>query len=61
MVGITQTLWHEYSFHQGIVNVIACALSRFSTGITSHEEDKKELVKDVHKIAHLWVWIMDSN
>ncbi|KAH0739661.1 hypothetical protein KY290_038366 [Solanum tuberosum] len=43
-------------------NVVADALSRLSMGSTAHvEESKKELSKDVHKLARLGVRLMDSN
>ncbi|WMV25188.1 hypothetical protein MTR67_018573 [Solanum verrucosum] len=39
-------------YHSGKVNVVADALSRLSMGIVAHvEDDKKELVRDVHRLA----------
>ena len=41
-------------YHPGKVNVVADALSRMSMGSTTHIEDgKKELVKDIHRLARL--------
>ena len=41
-------------YHPGKANVIVDALSRFSMGSTSHvEEGKRELAKDVHRLAPL--------
>ncbi|WMV19080.1 hypothetical protein MTR67_012465 [Solanum verrucosum] len=48
--------------HPGKANIIADALRRLSMGSTAHvEEGKKELAKDVHKLARLGVKLMDSN
>ncbi|KAH0777818.1 hypothetical protein KY290_009229 [Solanum tuberosum] len=42
-------------------NVVVDALSRLSMGSPAHfEEDKKDLVKDVHRLAGLGVRLMDS-
>ncbi|WMV58445.1 hypothetical protein MTR67_051830 [Solanum verrucosum] len=42
-------------------NAVAVALSQLSMGSVSHvEEDKKELVHDVHRFAHLGVRFVDS-
>ena len=42
--------------HPGKANVVVDALSRLSVGSTAHiEEQKKELAKDVHRLAHLGV------
>ena len=49
-------------YHPGKANVVADALSRFSMGSVSHVEDsKRELVKDVHRLAHLGVRLVDTN
>src|SRR5688572_31137563 len=49
-------------YHPGKANVVADALSRLSMGSVSHvEEGKKELVKDVHILAHLGVRLVDAN
>ena len=41
-------------YHRGKANVVTDALTRFSMGSTAHlEEEKKELEKDVHRLAHL--------
>ena len=48
-------------YHLGKVNVVANALSRMSMGSTTHiEDEKKELVKDVHRLARLGVRLVDS-
>ncbi|KAH0712645.1 hypothetical protein KY289_008604 [Solanum tuberosum] len=48
-------------YHSGKANVVTYALSRFSMGSIAHvEEEKRELVKDVHKLARLGVRLMDS-
>ena len=39
-------------YHPGKANVVADALSRLSMGSVAHvEEERNELVKNVHKIA----------
>ena len=46
-------------YHPGKVNVVADALSRLSMGSVAHvEEKRKELVKDVHRLARLGVCFM---
>ena len=46
-------------YHPGKANVIADALNRLFMGSVSHvEEEMNELVKDVHRLAHLGVRIM---
>ena len=48
-------------YHPGKANVVADALSRFNMGSTTHVEDeKKELVKEVHRLARLGVRLVDS-
>ncbi|WMV37510.1 hypothetical protein MTR67_030895 [Solanum verrucosum] len=43
-------------YHPGKGNVVADALSRLSMGSVAHvEEEKKELAKDVHRLARLGV------
>ena len=47
--------------HPGKANVVDDALRRMSMGSTTHVEDgKKMLVKDVHRLARLGVWLVDS-
>ena len=47
-------------YHQGKANVVADALRRMSMGSTIHVEDeKKELVKDIHKLSRLGVRLVD--
>ena len=43
-------------YHLGKANVVADALSRLSMGSVAHVEDeKKELVREVHRLARLGV------
>ena len=43
-------------YHLGKSNVVADAISRLSMGSVAHvEEKRKELVKDVHRLARLGV------
>ncbi|KAH0775071.1 hypothetical protein KY290_012208 [Solanum tuberosum] len=45
---------------EGKANVVVDALSRLSMGSTTHvEEEKRELAKDVHRLARLEVRLMD--
>ena len=47
-------------YHIGKANVVSDALSRLSMGITSYvKEEKKELAKDVHRLARLRDMLMD--
>ena len=47
-------------YNPGTANVVVNALSRLSMGSVAHvEEERKELVKDVHKLAHLGVYLMN--
>ena len=46
--------------HPGKANVVFDALRRLSMGNTSHlEEEKKELAKDMHRLARLGVQLID--
>ena len=48
-------------YHPGKANVVAEALSRMTMGSLSHvEQEKKELVKDVHRLPRLGLWLEDS-
>ena len=48
-------------YHPGKANVVADALSRMTMGSVSHiDEAKKDLVKDVHRLARLGVRFQDS-
>jgi len=49
-------------YHSGKANVVVDALSRLSMGSTAHvEKGKKELAKNMHRLARLGVRLMDSN
>ena len=49
------------NYHQSKANVVADALSRIGMGSTAHVEDeKKEFVKDIHRLARLGVRLVDS-
>ena len=46
-------------YHSGKENVVADALRRLSMGSVAHvEEKRKELVKDVHMLSRLGVFLM---
>ncbi|MCQ8082127.1 hypothetical protein NP492_23680, partial [Salmonella enterica] len=46
-------------YHPGKANVVADALSRLSMGSVAHvEEERRELAKDVHRLARLGVRLM---
>ena len=48
-------------YRPGKANAIVNALSTLSMGSTAHvEEEKRELAKDVHKLARQGVRLMDS-
>ena len=48
-------------YHPGKANVVADALSRMTIGSVSYvEEEKKELLKYVHRLARLGVKLEDS-
>ena len=48
-------------YHPGKANVMADALSRMSMGSTAHVEDeKKEIEKDLHRLARLGMRLVDS-
>ncbi|KAH0706325.1 hypothetical protein KY289_011401 [Solanum tuberosum] len=48
-------------YYPSKANVVADALSRLSMGIVAHVEDeKKELVRDVHRLAQLGVQLVNS-
>src|SRR5688572_18795073 len=49
-------------YHPGKANVVADALSRLSMNSVTHvEEEKKELIRDVHRLARLGVRLVDSS
>ena len=63
-LNIRQRRWLEFlkdydmsvHYHPGKANVVADALSRLSMGSVAHvEEERKELVKDVHRLTPLGV------
>ena len=45
-------------YHPGKANVVADALSRLSMGSVAHVDEKNDLVKDVHRLARLGVFLM---
>ena len=48
-------------YHIGKANVVLDTLIRISRGITDHVEDEnKEFVKDIHRVAILGVQLVDS-
>ena len=48
-------------YHPDKANGVFDSLWRFSMGSTYHlGEENKELEKDVHRLAHLEVWLIDS-
>ncbi|WMV30001.1 hypothetical protein MTR67_023386, partial [Solanum verrucosum] len=48
-------------YHPNKANVVADALSRLSIGRVAHiQEEKKEVVRDVHRLARLGVELVDS-
>ena len=48
-------------YHPGKANIVVDALSRMSMRSTSYVEDgKKKLVKDVHRLSRLGVWLVGS-
>ena len=62
-----QRIWLEFlkdydmsvHYHPAKVNVVTDVLCRLSMGSVAHVEDeKKELVKDVHRLARLGVLLM---
>ena len=51
----------NFHYHPGKANVVADALSRMSMGSKAHVKDeKKELVKDIHRLVRLGVRLVDS-
>ena len=61
VVGIVERLRHECSLLPGKANVVADALSRMIISNVSHvEEAKKDLVKDVNRMARLGVRLEHS-
>ena len=48
-------------YHPGKANVVTGALSRFSMGSVSRiDDEKKELVKEVHQLTRLGVRLVDT-
>ena len=61
MFGVSKDYDMNFHYHRIKANVIADALSRMSMGITTHiEDEKKELAKDVHRLARLGERLVDS-
>ena len=66
-MNLRQKRWLEFlkdydmsvHYHPGKENVVPYGLSRFYMGSVAHVEvERKELVKDVHRIAHLRIRLM---
>ena len=66
-LNLRQRIWLEFlkdydmsvHYHLGKVNVVADALSRLSMGSVAHvDEERNELVKDVHRLARLGFRLM---
>ncbi|KAH0757932.1 hypothetical protein KY290_021425 [Solanum tuberosum] len=66
-LNLQQRRWLEFlkvydrsvHYHPGKANVVADALSRLSMGSVAHvEKERKELAKDVHRLARLGVFLM---
>lgn len=48
-------------YHLGKANVVANALNKLSMGSLSHvEKEKREMVKDIHRLSNLGVRLLDS-
>ena len=62
VVGIVQKDYDmSVLYHPGKANVVADALNRMTMGSVSHvKKHKKDLVKDVHRLARLGVRFEDS-
>ena len=61
MVGFIERLRHDVLYHTGKANVVEDDLSHMIMCMMSHvEEVKKDLVKDVHRLARLGVRLDDS-
>ena len=61
MVGVLKDYDMNVHYHLGKANVVADALSSMIMGSTTHVKDeKKELVKDIHRLARLGVRLVDS-
>ena len=46
-------------YHPGKTNVVADSLRRLSMGSVAHvEEERKELIKDVHSLARLGIHLL---
>ena len=52
----------SFHYHQGKSNVVADSLSQLSMGSVSHiDDEKKELVKEVHQLTRLGVRLVDTS
>ena len=67
-LNLCKRIWLEFlkdynmrvHYHPIKVNVVCDALSRLSMGSVAYvEEERKELVKDVHRLAHLGVRLIN--
>ncbi|KAH0650238.1 hypothetical protein KY284_030150 [Solanum tuberosum] len=60
-LGLLKDYYLSILYHPGKANVVADSLSRLSMGSTAHiEEGRRELAKDVHRLACLGVRFTDS-
>ncbi|WMV42027.1 hypothetical protein MTR67_035412 [Solanum verrucosum] len=68
-LNLRQRRWFEFLndydmnvlYHPGKANVAVDSLNRLSMGSVEHVEKKKELVKDVHWLAHFRVCLTDTS
>ena len=52
----------SFHYHLGKANVVAGALIRLRMGSVSHiDDEKKELVKEVHQLTRLGVRLVDTS
>lgn len=48
-------------YHSGMTNGVVDALSKLSMGSVNHIEKKKEMDKDMHRLARLGVCLCDTD
>ena len=59
--GAIEGLSMNVHYHLGESNVIVDSLSRIIIVCIAHIENEKELVKDIHRLGRLGVWLIDSS